>query len=202
LHHLFCLSGTSLAIDRGNGILHPCAECHSDNALGLPGQSGVESLSMAMHNFHKDKVNISADPDSPECYNCHPGPKTGFLRGSMFRAGLSCKDCHGDMNAMAASLNSGRQPWLQEPGCGTCHGSKFQENANTLFRDSVLNNSRDSLMSGKIYCEACHNSPHAEFTSSGTADNIIPQQLQGDSYWIWNCYVCHTDYVPPPQVHM
>ena len=25
---------------------------------------------------------------------------------------------------------------------------------------------------------------------------VIPQQFQGDSYWIWNCYTCHKDYMP------
>lgn len=189
-------SGTTLVADKANGILHLCSECHADNALGLPGKQGVKNLSLAMHGFHKDKVNVSANPLMPDCYNCHPGPRTNCLRGMMFHAGQECKDCHGDMNGMATSLTAGRQPWLQEPQCGSCHGAKHQENPNTLYRNSVLNNSPDSKMNGQIYCEGCHNSTHAEFTSTNPADNYIPQQLQGDNYWIWNCYVCHTDYMP------
>ena len=46
-------------------------------------------------------------------------------------------------------------------------------------------------MNGKLYCEACHNSTHAEFTSANPADPTIPEQFQGDSYWIWSCSVCH-----------
>lgn len=195
-------SGTTLAADQASGKPHLCGECHADNALGLPGKPGVENLSLAMHNFHKDKMNVSADPGTPDCYNCHPGPRTRCLRGVMSRAGMSCRDCHGDMSGMAAALKAGRRPWLDEPKCGDCHGPKHRENANTLFRDSVLNNSPEAGMNGKIYCEACHNSTHAEFTSSNSADNnTMPQQLQGDNYWIWNCYVCHTDYMPPAIVH-
>jgi hypothetical protein len=191
-------SGTTLVADRANGTLHLCAECHADNALGLPGKAGVKNLSLAMHGFHKDKMNTTADPSTPDCYNCHPGPKTRCLRGVMFHAGQECKDCHGDMNGMAADLAAGRQPWLQEPKCGSCHGDKHQENPNTLYRNSTLKNSPDPKMDGQVYCEACHNSTHAEYSSTNPADNVIPQQLQGDSYWIWNCYVCHNDYMPMP----
>lgn len=194
-------SGTTLVADRSSGILHLCAECHADNALGLSGKSGVKNLSLAMHGFHKDKMNVSADPKSPDCYNCHPGPLTKCLRGKMFHAGQECKDCHGDMQAMATALQAGRKPWLQEPRCGDCHDAKYQENPGTLYRNSFLTNSPDPKMNGQIYCEGCHNSTHAEFGSTNPVDNGIPQQFQGDSYWIWNCYVCHTDYMPMP-AHM
>jgi len=189
-------SGTTLVADRANGTLHLCAECHADNALGLAGKAGVKNLSLAMHGFHKDKVNVSADPKNPDCYNCHPGPRTNCLRGEMFHAGQTCKDCHGDMNGMTAALAAGRSPWLQEPRCGDCHGAKHRENPGTLYRNSVLANAPDDKMNGVLYCEGCHNSTHAEYTSTNPADNTIPQQLQGDNYWIWNCYVCHTDYMP------
>lgn len=194
-------SGTTLVADKAAGILHLCAECHADNALGLPGKPGMKNLSLAMHGFHKDKVNVSADPNNPDCYNCHPGPRTNCLRGVMFHAGKGCKDCHGDMTGMAAALQAGRQPWLQEPRCADCHDSKHQENPGTLYRNSVFKNTPDPKMNGTIYCEACHNSTHAEYTSTNPADNVIPQKLQGDSYWIWNCYVCHNDYMPMPSMH-
>ncbi len=186
-------NGTHLASDQAKGIVHLCAECHSDNALGAPGKAGIESLSLAMHNFHKDKMSTTAAAANtfPSCYNCHPGPKTQCLRGIMYRAGKTCEDCHGNMYGMTNSLLAGRNAWVQEPQCGGCHGAQHAENANTLFRNSVLMNGPED-MNGKIYCEACHNSTHAELTTANPADPTIPQQFQGDNYWIWNCTVCHS----------
>jgi hypothetical protein len=199
-------SATHLVADRTAGRLHLCAECHADNALGLSGATGVKNLSRAMHGFHKDKVNVAADPRFPDCYNCHPGPATQCLRGNMFHAEMGCRDCHGDMRAMAAELDRGREPWLSEPRCGGCHGSQYAENDGKLYRDSVLVNSPEmdgpSAMNGKVFCEACHNSTHAEHRSTLPADASIPQQLQGDDYWIWNCWSCHTDYMPSPTMHL
>ncbi len=188
-------SGTTLAADQAKGIVHLCGSCHQDNALGTAGKAGVESLSLAMHNFHKDKMNYTATASNtePDCYNCHPGPKTQCERGIMARAGKSCHDCHGDMYGMTNSLQSGRQPWLEEPACGSCHDAGHAENANTLYRNSVLQNGPASGMDNVIYCEACHNSTHGEYTTSNAADTSITQKFQGDSYWIWNCTVCHSN---------
>ncbi|WP_242394329.1 carboxypeptidase-like regulatory domain-containing protein [Anaeromyxobacter oryzisoli] len=188
------LSGTSLAADHAAGKVHACSECHSDNALGAPGKAGVESLSLAMHNFHKDKMSTTsvAASTTPDCYNCHPGPKTQCLRGIMARAGKTCHDCHGDMNAMTSGLQGGRQPWLQEPRCGGCHDAKHAESSGTLYRNSLLQNSPSGDMNGRFYCEACHNGAHAELATANSADPTIPMQLQGDNYWIWSCTVCHT----------
>ena len=187
------LNGTTLASQQASGIVHACSECHADNALGAAGKPGVENLSLAMHKFHADKMSYTQASASmtPDCYNCHPGPKTQCLRGQMYRAGKSCHDCHGDMNGMVSGMQGGRQPWLQEPRCGSCHGAAHAENANTLYRNSVLQNATEGDMNGKLYCEACHNSTHAEFTSANPADPAIPEQFQGDSYWIWSCSVCH-----------
>lgn len=186
-------NGTRLASDQAAGRVHSCSECHSDNALGAPGKAGVESLSLAMHNFHKDKMNTTATAaaTTPGCYNCHPGPKTQCMRGIMFRAGKTCTDCHGDMYGMTTSLQNGRQAWLQEPQCGGCHDAAHAENSNTLYRNSVILNAPEG-MSGKIYCEACHNGTHAELTTANPADPTIPQKFQGDTYWIWSCQVCHS----------
>jgi len=196
-------NGTALAADQAKGILHQCSECHSDNALGAPGKTGVESLSLAMHNFHKDKMTTTqiAANTTPTCYNCHPGPNTQCLRGIMAKAGKTCIDCHGDMNKMASSQQDGRQAWLQEPKCADCHDSKHQENTNTLYRNSILNNANTGDMNGQLYCEACHNSTHGEFVSSNPADATIPQKFQGDNYWIWNCNTCHSENYTQTKIH-
>jgi hypothetical protein len=183
------LNGTNLVSDQAAGTPHACAECHADNALKMPGKPGVESLSLAMHNSHKDKMGLS--PLKPDCYNCHPGTRTQCLRGIMARAGKTCVDCHGDMIKMTLGLQRGRRPWLDEPKCGTCHGSAYAENNNTLYRNSVLKNAPEDNMNGRIYCEACHNGTHAEYTTRNSADAEITRKFQGDSYWIWACSVCH-----------
>lgn len=102
------VNGTTLVTDHANGILHQCSECHSDNAIGAPGKTGVESLSLAMHNFHKDKMTTTtiAANTNPICYNCHPGTNTQCLRGIMEKAGKTCIDCHGDMNKMACKAGA------------------------------------------------------------------------------------------------
>ncbi|AJE04136.1 carboxypeptidase-like regulatory domain-containing protein [Geobacter pickeringii] len=194
-------TGTTLAADQAKGVLHLCAECHADNALGLAGKPGVTNLSLAMHGFHRDKMVSTGSSQSPECYNCHPGPRTNCLRGIMSHAGQTCTDCHGNLSAMTTALQNGRKPWLEEPRCGDCHGSLHQENSATLYRNSIFTNSPDPKMNGQLYCAACHNSPHAEFSSTNHVDNGLPQKYQGDSYWLWNCYVCHTDYMPAPSTH-
>jgi hypothetical protein len=197
-------NGTTLVADQAKGVLHQCSECHSDNALGAPGKAGVESLSLAMHNFHKDKMNYTtaATNTNPGCYNCHPGTNTQCMRGVMEKAGKTCIDCHGDMNKMTTSLQTGRVAWLQEPKCGDCHDSKHKENANTLYRNSVMNNSIAGDMNGKFYCESCHNSTHGEFVSSNIKDATIPQKFQGDTYWIWNCKTCHQENYTQKNFHM
>ena len=179
-------NGTSLLSDANAGHPHACSECHSDNALSAPGKPGVESLSLAMHKFHDGKVpNTVAG-----CYNCHPGPKTQCMRGIMARAGETCVDCHGTLNTLWTSASKGRQPWLSEPTCGSCHGAKHAENSGTLYRNSVLKNTYGD-MNSKIYCEACHNGTHAEYTTLNPADTAVTKTYQGDGYWIYNCAVCH-----------
>lgn len=183
--------GTTFVADRSKGKVHACAECHADNALGAPGKPGIPNLSLAMHSFHQNKMSASDQTTTAGCYNCHPGPKTQCLRGVMARAGKTCADCHGDMAGVSTSIQNGRQPWVQEPKCADCHAAAHAENSNTLYRNSLLMNSVESSMNNKIFCAACHNSPHAELITANAADPTISKKFQGDNYWIWNCGVCH-----------
>ena len=179
--------GTKLLADAKAGKPHACAECHSDNALGMPGKAGIPSLSVAMHKRHDGKIASG----TTGCYSCHPGPKTACLRGIMARAGKGCVDCHGTIKTVWTSAAAGRRPWLDMPKCATCHGSKYAENAGALYRNSTLSRSVDGDMNGRIYCEACHNGTHAEYATNNTADSVVTRSVQGDSYWIYNCQVCH-----------
>lgn len=126
-----------------------------------------------------------ADEGTNDCYQCHPGPETLCLRDTMSSQGMWCTDCHGDMNAVASP---DRQPWLDEPQCGTCHGPAYAENPGKLFRQSVGH--------GGLYCEACHNSTHAILPSSQPLDNQQVIALQGYAGTLQDCAVCHGTDIP------
>jgi len=154
-----------------------CATCHADNALGMPGHSGVPSFSFVIHDKHKDKTN--------NCYKCHPGPNTQCFRDIMHTGGMVCQDCHGNMANVSQTIENGRQPWLQEPSCGaaSCHGANYAEEPGKLFKQSRGH--------GGLFCSACHGSPHAIQPTVQPNDNIQNTLLQGFSGTLRRCEVCH-----------
>ena len=154
-----------------------CASCHSSNALGTPGTPGLESLSEVIHDKHKDKTN--------DCYKCHPGPNTQCQRGVMHDAGMVCQDCHGNLTEVAESIKEGREPWLEEPSCGSanCHGSNYAEETGKLFRQSKGH--------GGLYCSTCHGSPHAILPAVTERDNIQNIAIQGFEGTLRRCETCH-----------
>lgn len=154
-----------------------CASCHSSPALAAPGKPGVMSLSEAMHTKHKDKTS--------DCYKCHPGPNTECLRGVMSNEhNMNCTDCHGGMKQVSESLHNGRRPWIDEPKCGSCHGSNYAEETGQLYRNSKGH--------GGLFCTTCHGSPHAIVPSREENDNLQNYNLQGYAGTLSDCKVCHT----------
>jgi hypothetical protein len=174
-----------------------CANCHSSNALALPGVSGVPSLSNAMHDQHSEVIANSLNG----CYSCHPGPTTRCLRDAMSlnvissldpTRTMSCIDCHGPMTTVARNPN----PWLNEPRCDTCHTptATMQFNLNQpLYRFSTGH--------GGVYCEGCHDSTHAIATSREYNDAIKFIQLQGAKGTLVKCTVCHLTQPTGPGPH-
>ena len=154
-----------------------CASCHSDNALGAPGVSGVPSFSRVIHEKHGSITN--------DCYKCHPGPNTQCFRDVMHKGGMICQDCHGSVSNVALTIENGRQPWLQEPSCGatSCHGSNYAPETNKLYRQSRGH--------GNLYCSACHGSPHAIVPTEQANDNIQNIAVQGWAGTLNKCSVCH-----------
>jgi len=163
-----------------------CANCHSSNALGLPGVAGVKSLSFAMHNHHNVVNAPDITPDSTQgCYNCHPGTKTRCLRDVMSQKyALNCTTCHGNMADVAASADSVREPWVREPRCDSvsCHGAGY------AMDQPLYRNSRGH---GDTYCAGCHDSPHAIAPSREYNDSIKFLLLQGSPGPLKKCNVCH-----------
>ncbi len=120
-----------------------------------------------------------------QCYQCHPGPQTKCLRGTMAAAGMTCQDCHGSMNDVA---NKNRRPWIDLPRCGNCHGPQYAEEPGKLYRQSKGH--------GGLYCESCHGSPHAILPSTEGRDNLQVTRLQGYPGILRECTVCHGSNVP------
>jgi hypothetical protein len=192
-----------------------CAACHSDNALGLAGLSGIGAESSDMHKLHGPQIlqangltldQNSQTDDSRSCYLCHPGPVTQCKRGAMNR--VLCSSCHG---TLTYASNPARNPWLVEPSCQLCHQNSqrytttfdsggnwravtdqtFATNQNVPIAGSDLY--RYSSGHGGVYCSACHGSPHAEYPTLQANDSLYPKSLQGYVAKITECKVCHTN---------
>ena len=165
-----------------------CAECHSSNALGAAGVTGIPSLSNALHETHSEVID-AITPAIDGCYQCHPGPETQCLRDVMSEDyDMDCTDCHGTMSQVAQNPN----PWLNEPRCDDagCHDSGLNDQNQDLYRLSTGH--------GDLYCAGCHDSPHAIAPSGEANDAIKFIDLQGVTGMVGvgsRCYVCHTGLV-------
>ncbi len=158
-----------------------CADCHHDNALGMPGVPGIKDMSHAMHGHHNPTTAPDITPDTAGCYNGHPGPTTQCLRDTMSQHfTLNCTNCHGDITVVAQNAD----PWLNEPTCGQsgCHGAAYNPPL-PLYQKSIGH--------GGIYCEGCHDSTHAIATSRESNDAIKFINLQGHDGTLRECEVCH-----------
>lgn len=154
-----------------------CSKCHASNALPLPGVAGIPNLSHAMHEEHAEPI-----PDTREgCYNCHPGPQTRCQRDVMSEQfGMTCIDCHGGMESVA----SNPQPWLNQPRCDAqgCHPAQSYP-SNLLYRQA-----QDHY---GVYCEGCHDSPHAIAPSREANDRVKFLAWQGYPGALRKCTACH-----------
>ncbi len=163
-----------------------CANCHSDNALGAPGQAGVSSLSAAMHTAHAARVETLGIAN--KCYACHPGVRTNCQRDVHAAHDVTCTTCHGTMVAVGSPA---RRPWLDEPRCGTCHtraGFEFEQ-PGKLFKESVGHSG--------VQCVTCHSSPHAITPAVTDIDNVQSLLHQGHAGPINTCSACHTNNPSP-----
>jgi hypothetical protein len=146
----------------------------SDSLANGRDQVKHKSMSNVMHSHHATVKDLAGDPLFPvmlppvdsdgnlrnpavgrqvleaTCYQCHPGRRTGCLRGAMASGGMLCQDCHGDMAQVGDDFtrnvspdNPGdfefvgnfytdpdqpRVPWANEPGCGSCHTGDAMDN--------------------------------------------------------------------------
>ena len=214
-------------VNNGKPILcDTCHTSNALAIWGINGTQGISDMTVAMHKRHANvsvpgttqSLNNIATRDS--CYNCHPGKNTQCLRGAMGNAvnssnqhTMECQSCHGSMQTVA---NVSREGWFDMPTCQSCHhdgkretvaintdgsfkkwaDTRFASNPNTPAQGVSL--FRFSTGHGKLQCEACHNSTHAEFTNlpstngNQVSDNLQAINAQGYAAAIRECTVCHT----------
>lgn len=220
----YSADGLEATVTSGTPIL--CAACHGSNALPGTGLSGIPQLTRSIHSRHATVLDpatgtaLGAATNRTACYRCHPGSETRCLRGAMGRAvgahgesAMQCQSCHGDMAAVGAA---GRQGWLDQPTCGSCHTGTATRNSGQIRFTSALTADgsprtaadatfatepntpaaglslyRFSTGHGGLQCEACHGSTHAVFPSSHTNDNLQSRDLQGHEGTLVECTACH-----------
>ena len=203
-----------------------CAACHASAVLSAAGQPGIPPLTTSLHGYHASvadsSTGVALDDQTSRaaCYRCHPGALTRCLRGAMGTAvaadgtlAIQCQDCHGSMSVVGTP---GRQGWLEEPNCQSCHTGTATQNAGQMRFTSAFNSAgrprpamstvfatnpntpgpglslyRFSAGHGGLACEACHGSTHAEYPSSHANDNVQSVALQGATGKLGDCSVCH-----------
>ena len=208
-----------------------CAACHASNALSAAGQAGIPPLTTSIHAFHANQndpstgTSLDASSNRTACYRCHPGSETRCLRGVMGTSvaadgtlAIQCQSCHGTMSAIGLP---GRQGWLEEPTCQSCHSGTAANNSGQIRYTTTLDAQgnprvaadltfatqsdvpaaglslfRFSKGHGGLACEACHGSTHAEFQSAEANDNVQITALQGHAGIVAECNACHST-VPP-----
>ncbi len=194
-----------------------CAACHSDNALGTAGITGIQSLTSDMHTLHGSQILLSTSTtldqnsktsDLNSCYLCHPGPVTQCKRGAMNTQ--LCSACHGSLTMVGSTKRTG---WLDEPTCQMCHNNSLRYST-TFTSKGVWRQTQDQTFAtdpnvpttgkslyrystghGALFCSACHGSQHAELPSLQANDNVYAMNLQGYVGRITECTVCHS--TPP-----
>lgn len=202
-----------------------CHNSNALAVWGLGGIAGISNMTAAMHNRHAAvsvpgaAQTLGAGTTRDACYNCHPGKQTECLRGAMGnpvdavgKHVMECQSCHGSMTTVG---NAARNGWFDMPTCQSCHHDGLREtvaiNVDGTFKTwldarfaSTPNTPqpgaslfRFSAGHGKLQCEACHNSTHAEFTNKPSAsgnsvnDNLRALSTQGYDAAIRECAVCH-----------
>ncbi|HZR18435.1 MAG TPA: PKD domain-containing protein, partial [Verrucomicrobiae bacterium] len=214
------------ATKHGQPIL--CIKCHASNALPGPQITNVFSLTQVMHSKHayvSDPVSgqaLSLMTNSAACMLCHSAPENRRVRGVHHNPvnndgtlALQCQSCHGSVSVLGAV---GRQGWLEEPNCQSCHTGTATSNNGALRYTSAFDTNgqprqavnstyatladtpsaglslyRFSHEHAGLKCAACHGPSHAEVLSTQANDNVQNAALQSSAGGgiLTDCAVCH-----------
>jgi hypothetical protein len=203
-----------------------CTACHPSNEAAGSGVEGMRPLTQLMHAKHsyvadpKRGLPLSFYDDSSVCLQCHAGPESRYLRGSHRKAvnangtlAIQCQSCHGNMLAVG---RTGRQGWLDEPNCQSCHTGHAMQNSGQIRYTSAFDSAgRVRLPANRIFatesntpaaglslfshskghgglqCAACHGPAHGEWPSVEPNENVQSLRLQGNRGTLSRCTACH-----------
>lgn len=203
-----------------------CTACHASNDSPGSGVEGMRPLTLVIHAKHsyvadpKRGLPLSFFNDSSVCLQCHSGPETRYLRGSHRKAthpdgtrAIQCQSCHGNLLAVG---RAGRQGWVDQPSCQSCHTGHALQNSGQIRYTSVFDAAgrvrqpasrifatqsntpaagldlfRHSRGHGGLQCAACHGPAHGEWPSLEPNENVQSQRLQGNRGPLARCTACH-----------
>jgi len=174
----------------GRGV-NACFQCHPSKPGGpTKCLRGIHSNSLDCTSCHGFLEDHALSLLKKEMENKKPGAKRLMKHLTPRKVKNLC-----DINP--------RTPWINEPDCLSCHKNFKKSDPKTADGFNKWTKGEKDLYrmtldgTGKIMCEACHGSPHANYPGDNkfnkNLDNIQPLQYQNNPKAIGTktCNLCH-----------
>ena len=163
---------------------NPCFECHPGPRTrcfrGVMANAGVVCIDCHGNMLAVGGVGQQNKRypwvDLPLCQSCHTGDVLNNYDGTLIR-----RTAYADSPDVATFIVPTNKRFAEEaanPGYIGKYGFK-------RYRDSL------GHKSGDMACESCHGSPHAEWPTRVSNDNLAAKAIQGHSGLIIECKACH-----------
>ena len=126
-----------------------CSACHTNAGDHARNQEAREKAKGA-----KPAAVVATKPESEQCLACHESDKRRmhFAIAEHNKAGVQCRDCHGNHTPKVKTLNAGMEKGGKTTAlCATCH-------QDVLAKFSMT--SHHPVKEGGATCTGCHD-PHA-----------------------------------------
>jgi len=126
-----------------------CSSCHTNAGDHAKAHEAREKAKGT-----KPPAVVATKPDSKECLSCHEADKKRmhFAIAEHNKAGVQCRDCHGNHTPKVKTLNAGMEKGGKTTAlCATCH-------QDVLAKFSMA--SHHPVKEGGATCTGCHD-PHA-----------------------------------------
>ncbi len=126
-----------------------CSSCHTNAGDHAKAHEAREKAKGT-----KPPAVVATKPDSKECLSCHEADKRRmhFAIAEHNKAGVQCRDCHGNHTPKVKTLNAGMEKGGKTTAlCATCH-------QDVLAKFNMV--SHHPVKEGGATCTGCHD-PHA-----------------------------------------